>query len=183
MEKTQHFPAHSPAFHKDDMPGTGVPETCTDASQKGTIMSRREVFTSAAAIAVPAVALATTAVAMVSIDSDAALMALNEEHARALIELTDYIDGLGGTDIPDDYEFPDDEVALRMVPIQARTLKGLAIKAKAYLHSSATIDRKNRDIPEPEEDGCVDEQLLYSILRDIIALGGVETRVWPDKEG
>jgi hypothetical protein len=59
-KKTQDFPAYSPAFHKDDMAANSVSDSQTYSFGKGTHMSRREVFSSATAIALPLAAITAT---------------------------------------------------------------------------------------------------------------------------
>jgi hypothetical protein len=79
--------------------------------------------------------------------------------------------------MPDEYQFPDDEVVRKIAEIPATTIKGLSIKAKAYAHSAAIVDNKNLSISIPKEHWTADEQILHSLLNDLIALGDFPKRL------
>ncbi len=80
---TQTFPDDSPDIHKDGSTTLSVPNSQIHPNGKGTNMSRREVFSSAAAVALPTEALATvvpTSAPPTKTDSD--VLAIDAEFGR-----------------------------------------------------------------------------------------------------
>lgn len=122
MRKTlSHFPDHSPEIHKDDRSVPSVPESSTSSGGRRT-MSRREVFSTTAAIAVVgSVAGPASLVTAKDHRNDGELLALRRLYYAAWSDLLQTCQELAVAQTNQ----PRDQIAL----------------AKANLHEAAALDR------------------------------------------
>jgi len=133
-----------------------------------TSFSRRSLLAAAPAVAlIPPAAIATSVVPI-----DAELLRLGVEYAEARAYVKTAVPP--EEDYPDDFVWTDDVVVDKMCGVEAKTIDGLKVKARALITALGLPDG---EAPRNWDEylithGGVADGLTFSIIADILAMGG-----------